>query len=88
MTTGLRANITGVPNFYRDAEAGTLPAVSFVRPYEPYSGHPAYSAVAGFEYFVVSISNSVIKHRVLFSIAFTVCWKKDIWDVTRARPRS
>ena len=67
MTTGLRANITGMPDFYRDAEAGTLPAVSFVRPYEPYSGHPANSAMAAYEYFVSSISNTVIKHRNLFA---------------------
>jgi phospholipase C len=67
MTSGLRAKITGMPDFYRDADAGTLPAVSFVRPYEPYSGHPANSAIAAYEYFVTSISNTIIKHRELFA---------------------
>jgi phospholipase C len=67
MATSLRANITGVPDFYRDAEAGNLPAVSFVRPYEPYSGHPGNSAMAAYEYFVMSISNAIIKHRKLFA---------------------
>jgi phospholipase C len=67
MTTRLRANITGVADFYRDAEMGKLPAVSFVRPYEPYSGHPANSAVSAYEYFVLSIANAVIKHPKLFA---------------------
>jgi phospholipase C len=67
MTTGLRANITGVPDFYQDAEMGKLPAVAFVRPYEPYSGHPADSAVSAYEYFVLSIANAVIKHPKLFA---------------------
>src|SRR5271166_2385981 len=49
MSTALRGNITGVQDFYLDAEAGKLPAVSFVRPYEPYSGHPANSSMSGYE---------------------------------------
>jgi phospholipase C len=67
MTTRLRANITGVGDFYRDTAAGALPAVAFVRPYEPYSGHPANSAVSAYEYFVLSIANAVIKHPALFA---------------------
>src|SRR5215469_2936844 len=67
MTTGLRANITDVADFYRDSEAGKLPAVAFVRPYEPYSGHPSNSAVSAYEYFVLSIANAVIKHPKLFA---------------------
>jgi phospholipase C len=67
MTTSLRANITGASDFFRDAEAGKLPAVAFVRPYEPYSGHPANSAVSAYEYFVLSIANAIIKHRELFA---------------------
>ncbi len=67
MTTGLRADITGVQDFYRDAEAGTLPAVSFVRPYEPYSGHPGNSSMSAYEYFVQSIANAIIKHSDLFA---------------------
>jgi len=67
MTTSLRANITGVQEFFRDAAAGALPAVSFVRPYEPYSGHPANSTMAAYEYFVQGVSNAVIKHPQLFA---------------------
>jgi phospholipase C len=67
MTTSLRSNITGIADFYRDAEAGKLPAVVFVRPYEPYSGHPANSAASAYEYFVLSIANAVIKRPKLFA---------------------
>ena len=49
MTGPLRANITDVADFYHDIDVGKLPAVSFVRPYEPYSGHPANSAVSAYE---------------------------------------
>ena len=67
MSTGLRANITGMPDFYSDAEHGTLPAVSFVRPYEPYSAHPANSSMSAYEYFVMSVANTIIKHPQLFT---------------------
>jgi phospholipase C len=67
MTTSLRANITGVQEFFRDAAAGALPTVSFVRPYEPYSGHPANSTMSAYEYFVQGVSNAVIKHPQLFA---------------------
>jgi phospholipase C len=67
MTTSLRANITGVADFYHDTETGKLPAVAFVRPYEPYSGHPANSAASAYEYFVLSIANAIIKHPKLFA---------------------
>jgi phospholipase C len=67
MTTGLRANITGIADFFRDVETRKLPAVSFVRPYEPYSGHPANSAMSAYEYFVLGIANAVIKQPQLFA---------------------
>jgi phospholipase C len=67
MTTGLRANITGATDYFHDAESGTLPAVSFVRPYEPYSGHPANSAMAAYEYFAETVANAVIKRPALFA---------------------
>jgi phospholipase C len=66
MTSALRENIVDVSEFYRDVARGSLPAVSFVRPPEPYSGHPANSSVSAYEYFVLGIANSVIKDRVLF----------------------
>jgi phospholipase C len=67
MTGPLRANITDVSDFYRDIDNGKLPEVSFVRPYEPYSGHPANSAASVYEYFVLSIANYVIAKPELFA---------------------
>jgi phospholipase C len=67
MTGPLRANITDGSDFYRDIDQGNLPAVSFVRPYEPYSGHPANSTVSAYEYFVLSIANYVIAKPQLFA---------------------
>ena len=67
MASGLRADITGISEFYSDAESGRLPAVAFVRPYEPYSGHPANSAMSAYEYFVQSIANTIIKHPKMFA---------------------
>ena len=66
MTTALRDNIKGVSNFFGDVEQGKLPAVSFVRPYEPYSGHPGNSSVSAYEYFIMSVINAVIARRALF----------------------
>jgi len=67
MTTALRNQIVDVSEFYRDTASGNLPEVSFVRPYEPYSGHPANSAVSAYEYFVLSIANNVISRPDLFA---------------------
>jgi acid phosphatase len=67
MTSSLRKNITGMSDFYRDAQQGALPAVSFIRPYEPYSGHPANSAVSAYEYFVLSIANTIISRPKIFA---------------------
>src|SRR5208282_5504130 len=67
MATALRDKIDDVSEFYRDAENGGLPEVSFVRPYEPYSGHPANSAVSAYEYFVLSIANDIISKPDLFA---------------------
>ena len=66
MTTDLRNNIKDVSDFYANVAKENLPSVSFVRPYEPYSGHPANSAVSAYEYFVMSIANATIQHRKLF----------------------
>ena len=66
MTTDFRNNIKDVSDFYADVAKEELPSVSFVRPYEPYSGHPANSAVSAYEYFVTSIVNSTIQRRKLF----------------------
>ena len=53
MTGPLRGNLQGLDAFFRDlAEEKTLPAVSFVIPPNPESGHPAYSTVFALERFV------------------------------------
>jgi phospholipase C len=67
MTTSLRNNIRGMSEFYADAERGALPAISFIRPYEPYSGHPANSAMSAYEYFVLSIANTILSRPKLFA---------------------
>ncbi|MDE3167994.1 MAG: phosphoesterase, partial [Acidobacteriota bacterium] len=66
MTTGLRNNITDVPDLFKDVASGNLPAVSWVRPYEPYAGHPADSSLSFYEDFVTHLSNAVIANRELF----------------------
>jgi acid phosphatase len=59
MTTPLRSNIQGMTQFYDDVASGTLPAVSFVRPYESDAGHPADSNLSDFENFVSQVINAV-----------------------------
>jgi len=56
MTGPLRANLQGLDALYRDlGDEKTLPAVSFVIPSNPESGHPAYSTVFELERFVKSV---------------------------------
>ncbi|HEU4611745.1 MAG TPA: alkaline phosphatase family protein [Kofleriaceae bacterium] len=60
MTTELRARLVGLDAFERDlADAATFPAVSFVVPPNPDSGHPAFSTVAEFETFVRGVVTKV-----------------------------
>jgi phospholipase C len=66
MTTSLRDNFADVPDLFEDIEHDTLPAVSFVRPYEIYAGHPANSSLSFYEDFVTHLSNDVIRHHELF----------------------
>jgi phospholipase C len=56
MTGALKANLQGLDAFYRDlGDEKTFPAVSFVIPPNPDSGHPAYSTVYALEQFVKEI---------------------------------
>jgi len=56
MTGPLRENLQGLDAFFRDlAEEKTLPAVSFVIPPNPESGHPAYSTVFALDRFVMDL---------------------------------
>ena len=60
MTGPLRANLQGLDALYRDlASEKTLPAVSFVVPPNPESGHPATSTVFELERFVKGIVEKV-----------------------------
>ena len=53
MTSALRENLQDVDALFRDLTTGhSLPAVSFVIPPNPESGHPAYSTVSALEAFV------------------------------------
>ena len=49
-------------NFYADFDSGKLPAVSFVRPYESYAGHPADSSLSFYENFIKQLIGKV-KHQ-------------------------
>ena len=66
MTGTQRNNFADVPDLYRDIAAGTLPSVSFVRPYEIYAGHPADSGVSFYEDFTSRLANAVINRPDLF----------------------
>jgi phospholipase C len=60
MTGATRANLQDLGAFFRDlGQDKTLPAVSFVIPPGPESGHPAYSTVYAFERFVEDLVNRV-----------------------------
>jgi phospholipase C len=62
----LRANTQhGIPDFDSEATAGTLPAVSFVKPGDD-DGHPGYSTLAAFEGFVSHIINEVQNNASLW----------------------
>jgi len=66
MTTSLRHNIVDIPQFYADLAAGKLPAVSFIRPYKGYAGHPANSTLSNYEDFVSNVANAVINNHDVF----------------------
>jgi acid phosphatase len=56
MTSSLRANLQGVDALFRDLDdEKALPAVSFVIPPNPESGHPAYSTIYALERFVMPL---------------------------------
>ena len=69
MTGPLRNKIQDVSNFYYDLASGNLPAVSFVRPYESYCGHPADSTLSFYENFIKQLIGKVKG-------------QKDVWKYT------
>jgi phospholipase C len=71
MTTSLRNKIQDVSNFFSDLDAEKLPAVSFVRPYETYAGHPANATLSFYENFIKELigavkAKDVWKHTAIF----------------------
>jgi len=60
MTSALKDNLQGIFQFYQDvAGSGSLPEVSFVRPFESLAGHPADSTPAAYERFVADLISRV-----------------------------
>lgn len=51
-TTSLKSNLQNYGAFLNDVQNGTLPAVSFVRPFEALAGHPADSTSDLYEAFI------------------------------------
>jgi phospholipase C len=67
MTTGLKNNLQGMTEFYNDVAGDhTMPAVSFVRPFESKAGHPANATVPDFENFVVDLVDKVKAKKELW----------------------
>src|SRR5207249_4307060 len=56
---GQLANVTDVTNYYRDAKAGTLPAVSWITPSGPNSEHPPARVDTG-QTWVTSLFNAAM----------------------------
>ncbi len=75
MTTDLKKNLQGMDAFNTDVlTEGTLPAVSYIRPFESKAGHPANATLPDFEKFVMDVVNKVKANPEL--------WKKTAILVT------
>jgi phospholipase C len=70
------ANIQSVDNFYRSAQEGKLPAVSWVVPSQPVSEHPPAGVTDGQAY-VTSLVNAVMQGPDWSSTAIFLAW--DDW---------
>jgi acid phosphatase len=55
----------GLSDFLSEAQAGTLPAVSFLKPGDD-DGHPGYSSLAAFENFASNAINAVESNKTLW----------------------
>lgn len=68
MTSNLRHNLQGMTEFYEDLRSEqTLPAVSFVRPYENMAGHPANATMLGYEQFINDLVTRVRSNPKLWA---------------------
>jgi phospholipase C len=70
------ANIKGLPAYFADAKAGTLPAVTWITPSNPDSEHPPASVHQGQAY-VTALVNAAMKSPDWSSTAIFVAW--DDW---------
>ncbi len=59
MTTSQKDQLQSYGAFLDDVHGGTLPAVSFVRPFEALAGHPADSTTDQYELFLQDLINQV-----------------------------
>jgi phospholipase C len=73
---GQLANVTDVTNYYKDARAGTLPAVSWIDPSGPNSEHPPARVDAG-QAWVTSLVNAAMQGPEWSSTAIFLSW--DDW---------
>jgi phospholipase C len=62
-----RRNLQGYDRFVADVAAGTLPAVSFVKPGDDDDGHPASSTLSRFEGFTSDVVRRVVANPRLFA---------------------
>ena len=69
-------NITDVTNFYKDAEAGTLPAISWITPSDANSEHPP-ALVSDGQAWTTSLINAVMQGPDWDSTAIFLSW--DDW---------
>jgi phospholipase C len=73
---GQLANVTDVTNYYKDARAGTLPAVSWITPSQPNSEHPPARLDNG-QAWVTSLVNAAMQGPDWASTAIFLSW--DDW---------
>ncbi len=68
MTTPLKSNLQGMTQFYADVKnEKSMPAVTFIRPYESQAGHPANATMSGFEHFVEDVVKRVKSDKKLWA---------------------
>lgn len=68
MTTPLKNNLQGMDAFYVDVQdPTTLPAVTFIRPFESKAGHPANATMPAFEAFVQDVVERVQANPMVWS---------------------
>jgi phospholipase C len=68
MTSALKNNLQGMDQFNQDVMSpDTLPAVSFIRPFEKNAGHPANATMPDFESFVAGVIGQVMANPEVWS---------------------